>query len=186
MGITKTFLAIGIAIVFAVFIGYGLIIVYEPPKTLYNYSDCYAKFNCQNYFTPCQKPASPIETPNQNCNTNAPNSPEYKNCLDQQAKCEKDFQRKSPQYTYYRNSFFILTFVGIAAIVGGLLLTVEIISSGLIGGGILVIFFSLIYTAQYWLAFSKYVGLSALGIVLVILVYFSYRKTAKKNLPADQ
>jgi hypothetical protein len=139
MRLAKTFLAIGIAVIFAVFIGYGLYVIYEHPK----YGDCYG------------------------------------------ADCYEDFGTR--QYEYYRNSFFILIIIGTIALVAGILLSkMEGIGSGLMGGGILVILWSLAHTWEYWSSFNKYLKLGALGIVLIILIYLGYRKLERKETPIQK
>jgi len=176
MGLLKTFLAIGIAVVFCVFIGYGLITIYEPPTNTYAPNDCYQTYNCYQVPKSCESPEKCIPTSQDNA--------EQTKCLEQLAQCEKEAERNSPFLVYYRNSFFILTVIGIIALIGGILIShIEAIGSGLIGGGILVIFFCLIYTSRYWLSFSKYLGLGVLGIVLAILIFFAYKKAMKKGNP---
>jgi hypothetical protein len=73
-----------------------------------------------------------------------------------------------------------LFIIALAAIIAGILLRLESISAGFITGGVLIMMWSLIYTAEYWLQWNKYVKLTALGIVLVILVYLGYRKIEKR------
>jgi len=140
MRLAKTFLAIGIAVIFAVFIGYGLYVIYEPPK----YGDCYGELDC------------------------------YRNL-------------ETRQHEYSRNSFFILIIIGTITLVAGILLSkMEGIGSGLMGGGILVILWSLAHTWEYWSTFNKYVKLIVLGVVLVILIYLGYKKLEKKSTPIQK
>jgi len=49
MKLAKSFLAIGIAIIFAVFVAYGYYTIYEPPGHVStNSSECYKTYNCQS------------------------------------------------------------------------------------------------------------------------------------------
>ncbi len=182
MGLAKTFLAIGIAIIFAVFVSYALHVIYEPPTNdSYGGNKCYTEFNCQQKIYDCQGQynyTSPNYTQNyNNCYTIITQSEEYKNCQEQFTKCSEDAQKHSARYVHSRNSFYILMVIGIIAIITGILLTgLEGIGSGLMGGGILVVLWSLVYTWQYWFTLNKYVKLVALGIVLIILIYLGYKK----------
>ena len=161
---------------FCVFIGYGLITIYEPPSNLHPGDNCYQQYNCYAQPKSCGT--------EEKCMPTSQETAEQNQCLEQLAQCEKEAERNSPFLVYYRNSFFILTVIGIITLIGGILIShIEAIGSGLIGGGILVIFFSLVYTSRYWLNFSKYLGLGVLGIVLAILIFFAYKKAMKKGNP---
>jgi hypothetical protein len=182
MGLAKTFLAIGIAIIFAVFVSYGLHVIYEPPKDYsYGSNDCYKTYNCQQQISDCQKQYNYSDTGYQDCYSSVTQSTQYKTCQELYTKCNEEFQKKTPQYIHSRNSFYILLVIGIITIIAGILLTsLEGIGSGLMGGGILVVLWSLIYTRQYWFTLNKYIKLIALGIVLAILIYLGYKKLENK------
>ncbi len=62
MSLSKTFLALGIAIVFAAFIAYGISVIYEPPPYGYSDSDCYLKYNCDKAIRECEKQYLPNTT----------------------------------------------------------------------------------------------------------------------------
>ena len=184
MGLAKTFLAIGIAIIFAVFISYGLSVVYEAPKYDYSSSynnDCSKTYDCQKQIQDCQKQYDYSDPQYQDCYSNIQQSTEYKTCLEMRDKCNEEYQKQTPRYKHSRNSFYILIVIGIIAIITGIFLTgLEGIGSGLIGGGVLVVLWSLFYTYTYWFTLNKYIKLIALGIVLAILIYFGYKKIEKK------
>src|SRR5210317_736752 len=55
MGLKQTALAIGIAIVFTVFISYGLWALYEPPKHYYEKDECWQEFDCEKPIRECQE-----------------------------------------------------------------------------------------------------------------------------------
>ncbi|MFC1754254.1 hypothetical protein ACFL96_12835 [Thermoproteota archaeon] len=187
MGLAKTALAIGIAIVFAVFIAYGLFTIYEPPKSYYERSDCYQQFNCSDYHKKCapDKFNESIEPrpyyPDDDCYSEVEANPDYQICMDEQDECEEAFEKTTERYRHSRNSFWILFVISLGAIIAGIFLNkLESIGSGLIGGGVLVLLWSLIYTARFWFQWNKYAKLLALGVVLVILVYLGYKKIEQK------
>jgi len=180
MGLAKTFLAIGIAVIFAVFVSYALYVIYEPPKDYsYGSNACYKIYNCEQQIIDCQRQFNYSDY--QDCYLNVTQSTQYKTCQELYSKCNEEFQKKTPQYIYSRNSFYILIAIGIIAIITGILLTgLEGIGSGLMGGGILVVLWSLFYTYQYWSILNKYIKLIALGVVLAILIYLGYKKLENK------
>ena len=184
MKLAKIVLSIGIAIVFAVFVGYGLYTVYEPPK--YSPSDlntCYKTVNCDRFLQPCRGSVTePYDyTKEQSCNKAVYANPEYKMCQDALEKCNNDYTKTTDRYKYYRNSFYILILIGLLAIIGGVIIArLDSIGSGFIGGGVLVVLWSLAYTANYWLTLNKYFRLLALGIVLAVLIYLGYKKIEEK------
>ncbi|MBD3310572.1 hypothetical protein GF351_05110 [Candidatus Woesearchaeota archaeon] len=190
MGIAKTFLAIGIAVVFAVFVAYGLYVVYEPPKYQYESSDCYQNYDCEEMLEKCypernatnQTAPMPIRVPYKNeCIDEVQSSEEYIGCRIARDECEDEFLQTTARYKHSRNSFWILMFIGIAAIVAGMFLNhLEGIGSGIMAGGILVILWSLGYTAEYWFKLNKYIKLFMLGVVLVLLIYLGYKRLEDK------
>ena len=187
MKLPKIALAIGIAVVFAVFIGYSLYAIYEPPR-IDEHSECYKEYNCDSYFDECYDNSSEplkLERFENTCYRDVEANPEYQECRLNRDDCEDVFKKTTDEYKHSRNSFFILIIIGIAAIIGGMFKSkLEGISSGFIGGGVMVILWSLIYTSYYWLTWSKYAKIIALGLVLGVLVYFGYKKienVAKKK-----
>ncbi|MBW2997827.1 hypothetical protein KY349_05800 [Candidatus Woesearchaeota archaeon] len=189
MGLKQTALAIGIAIVFTVFIAYGLWAVYEPPKRYYEQSDCFEQFDCDKELRECWEKERPVnetiprpidEWEIDKCSREFQTTPEYQECDEKRDECEDAFRKTTDSYKHARNSFYVLFIIALAAIVAGMFLRLESISSGFITGGVLILLWSLIYTAEYWLQWNKYVKLTALGIVLVILVYLGYKKIESK------
>lgn len=163
MGLAKTFLAIGIAVLFVVFVAYALTVIYPSPSNAFeeyisNHGACNTQYRCTS--------GSTNDT----------------NCAESRERCLEEKYRQSGLYAHDRNSFYILLAIGLLSVVTGIFLTnLEGIGSGLIGGGILTILWSLIYTWRYWFALGKYVKLIALGIILVVLIYLGYKKLDKKK-----
>ena len=204
MSLAKTFLAIGISLLFAVFFAYAVYVVYEPPlnygsNTCYSQYDCYSKtqvcysrYDCYGSYV--GKGPVPVISLNYNnslnesqiqdctreqskCIFDIENSSEYKTCFSDQENCLQESMKTDPQYIYSRNSFYILALIGLAAIIAGMfLIYLEGIGSGLIGGGIILILWNIGYSWQYVSNLNKYVKLILLGLILVILIYLGYKK----------
>ncbi len=185
MKLIKSFLAIGIMVFFAIFVCYGLYVVYEAPVYSYQPNDCYKKVDCDRFMRDCQSRYG--STPEYStCYQSAINGSEYRECQELLKKCNKEFEKQTPQYKYSRNSFFILITIGLAALIAGIFLSkMEGIGSGFLGGGILVTLWSLFYGREYWWGFNKYSKLAILGAILVILIYFGYRKMERRSKPTE-
>jgi len=183
MGIAKFFLAVGIAIIFAVFISYGLSVVYEFPESSSSSRDnsCYTTYNCQDQIESCQNQYNSSDSRRGECYSSVSQSSAYKSCQENYRDCQLEAEKKSPRYIYARNKFYILMVIGITSIITGIFMTgLEGIGSGLIGGGILLVLYSLFATLQYWATLNKYFKLGAIGVVLVVLIFFGYKKIEKK------
>lgn len=189
MSLAKTFLAIGIAVLLAVFFSYGLYVIYEKPKYGYvDYSGCYAEFGCDNMTLKCTNNsiALPIEKSrepyyDQNCHNQVYASSEYQRCQADQQECIESRQVTSDNYKHARNSFYILIVIAIISIIiGSMFWSMEGIGSGIMGGGVLIVLWSLAYTADYWTTLNKYLKLIAVGIVLILLIYIGYKKLEQK------
>ena len=196
MGLKQTALAIGIAIVFTVFIAYGLWVVYEPPKDYYEQSDCHKQYDCDGPIKACYPIPEKLDeetrpTPvdymeSEDCASDLRSSSEYRQCIDLRDDCQDAWRKTTDNYSHARNSFFILFLIALGAIIVGMYLKMESISSGFITGGVFVLLWSLIYTADFWLTWNKYVKLIALGLVLVILVYLGWKKVEQKFTKAKK
>ena len=183
MGLAKTFLAIGIAIILALFVGYGVSVVFESPRYSYEQSDCYTRFPCEKQIEECEMDATHNYTiPSiKDCYREYTQTTEYRACQEQRDACEAAFQRTTVSYRNARTSFFVLAIIGIAAIIAGVMLSgLEGIGPGFMGGGVLIIIWTVLSTWQYWFSWSKYLKLLVLGIVLALLVYLGYKKLEKK------
>jgi hypothetical protein len=186
MSLLKVFLAIGIAVLLVVFIGYGLYVFYEPPQ--YGYADtssCFTQFPCENLTAPCYvnetingSPDKVVPVPAYTgCYEKVYASAQYQKCMEDQNDCNNKINQTSENYFHARNSFYILIVLAIVAIiVGARLWQKEGIGSGFLGGGVLTVLWALIYTPQYWTTLNKYLRLLAVGAVLVLLVWIGYKK----------
>lgn len=187
MGLVKIFLAIGIAILLAVFVGYGLHVFY--PKPIYGYTDtssCYSQYACQNLTAQCDSSfnasndsaVKAIPTPyNDACYQQVYASADYKKCMVDQQTCVDKLNQNSENFIHDRNSFYILVLIGIAAIIAGTMFwKKEGVGSGFLGGGVLIVLWSLVWTFDYWTTLNKYFRLIAVGVVLALLIWIGYKK----------
>jgi len=97
-------------------------------------------------------------------------------CTDQ-GYCEQDFVcRTSYEDTnqhYRRNVFLTGVPLGVIAIFAGMLLTIPVIGSGFIAGGIITV---LVSSLPYWGDLGKWLRIMLLFISLLILLAISYKK----------
>ena len=157
MAIKKFLLIIGIALIFAIFFGYAMEALYVAPE--------YPNDKCMCY---SPEKVRPSEADDYYL------SEEYQTC---QKECNEatDAWNKLME-KHNSKSFIILAIISIAAILAGLLINLEAVSSGILGGGILLLIYSVI---RYWGILNKYVRLGLLGAALIILLYYGYKKVDK-------
>lgn len=184
MKLQKRFLAAGIAIIFVIFIGYALYVFYPPPK----YYDeepntCYEDFACHAMFDTCYNETAQLEETqgkplryDNSCYQEIEASAAYKECQRNLDTCQENYQSTTQGYKHARASFIILILIGLSGIGASMFIRLDAVSSGILGGGILTIIWSLMYTTQYWLLASKYVKLFLIAIVLGLLIYLGIRK----------
>jgi len=175
-------ITIAIAILLVIVISYGLFIIYEPPSNLStdSYQQCYQKYNCSNMLQECLSESGAYD---RDCYNRIYNSEPYLQCKDLVTKCRDDAERQTPKFKYARNNFYILSAIGLLAIILGILLIkLHGIGSGLIGGGILIILWSLVYTGSYWRLMNRYIHLIVLVVVLLLLIIIAIIKLNKINI----
>ena len=88
--------------------------------------------------------------------------------------CNKEFS--SAQEKYNRNVFFILGPVGLILLIIGLFLSYEVVGTGLMFSGILVIAYS---TIRYFSNMSKWFRVLVILIELILLILISIKKLRK-------
>ncbi|MCH7850612.1 MAG: hypothetical protein IH845_03145 [Nanoarchaeota archaeon] len=163
-------LTIGIAIVFVMFIGYAISTFYSELE----YKDYCGEF----------KTLQIIETEEQclavggqwNGNFATPRGevigePKISGYCDRDFTCRGEYDDE--RSVYNRNVFFVSLVIGLATVVGAIFLTVESVSAGLMGGGILLILYG---TTRYWGDLSDIWRTLMLGFALFVLVYVGYKK----------
>lgn len=190
MSLSKTFLAVGIAVVFAAFAAYALSVIYPVPE-YDSFSNCYPKYDCYKPIRECESKyynassGVPMALPKeaQDCSYNITQSDEFKQCQKESAKCEEDFQKKSPQYAHAKATFIILIIIGLMAIILGSRMRVEGVGSGFIGGGVILLLWSLVNSWIYLYHLDRYFKLAGLGLALAILIYTAYKRFDENKKP---
>jgi len=90
---------------------------------------------------------------------------------DTYTKCSKEYdQAREP---YERNVFFINLVIGIALVILGIALALPSVSSGLMGGGVIMLIYG---TIRNWGNLSDILRTIMLGIALVILIWLGYKR----------
>lgn len=183
----KWVLMLAIAIVFNLFVNYGLSTVYKSPdmKDYCNGTDQY-----HPYAYPAEKfpPGTVVNTNitcpqvsingtmQRDCNANGGQvlfNYDDKGCA-KDAYCEmcyKLFDDDKRQYD--ANIFLILVAIGSVILVAGIFVTVESVGGGFLLAGILSI---IIAAIRSWANLHEYVRLLFLGIALALLIFVGYKK----------
>ncbi|MBW2975703.1 hypothetical protein KY366_08345 [Candidatus Woesearchaeota archaeon] len=178
----RTILGISIAIVLVLFIGYGISTFYKSPQ----YEDfcqerfpepariekgdvgkCEAVLKANDAFeSSCYRQDGIVryEADEDGC--------QVANVCDM---CSKKYRESMEVYN--RNVFIIAVIAGlIAVILGGVVLQLESVSAGIMGGGVLSIIYG---TLRYWGDMADFGRFVILGAVLTILILLGYKKFKK-------
>ena len=190
MNIKEKILAFSIAIVFVLFVAYGTNVFIEEPKMDYVCKG--VEYNIEVESCPEQNIALRERAPvpakpgiecwcNQDCSGGecVRTGPCYQRNPERE-ECEERYG--SAREKYNRNVFFVSIITGIIVLVmGGAILRLESVGSGLMGGGTLLIFYG---TIRYWGDLNDIFRFLILGVALGILIWIGYRKLnphSKKN-----
>jgi hypothetical protein len=168
--VKKWFLAIGIAIIFVMFVNYTASAVFNRPE----YED-FCKVRDQLILN---------QTNQQECVANGgqwtvtPDAYYPKPVpVDRQGYCDWDFtcrkEFEDAQEKYDSRAFILKVIAGFIGLALGVLLAVESVSAGFLLGSVLTLFFA---TVQYWERFNDIIRVVVLAVVLVILIWIGYRK----------
>jgi hypothetical protein len=162
-------IAITIAIIFALFIGYG-IEVFDPnadqdtfcPENLYDIDNEEECLNSKGTWgTNSNKPRVPVK--------------EYEAVEEEFCSPAKEcYDAYDLARTKHDKIVFIVSIiVGLIAIFAGVLLKKDPVSTGILSGGILLIIYG---TIRYWQHANDILKFILLGIVLAVLIWISYKK----------
>jgi len=192
------FLAVAIAIVFVLFVGFGISTFYKSPKyedfcgerekfvdviTKQKCDEVGGKWNTEERFARplekidnsqllCTKISEKDDAVTLNCQTQEQ--------LDNRGYCDRDFYCRGEfddvREIYNRNVFIVATGIGIIILIVGFALKMASVSSGLMGGGILAIIYG---TIRYWSDLPDFGRFIILGITLIILIWLGYRRIVK-------
>ena len=86
-------------------------------------------------------------------------------------KCNEEYHEARDPYE--RNVFFVNLVIGIVLIVLGIFLALPAVSSGLMGGGVIMLIYG---TIRNWGNLSDILRTIFLGIALIVLIWLGYRK----------
>ena len=156
-------LALAIAIVLVTFIAVGIDTFYKQPE-----NKCYDELSRPKAFI------SNCELLQEQNKTGCFIQQQiyYENQSIEQQKCYEAFQ--PIDNSYRRNVFIILTVIGVASLVIGLLVkNLYALSFGLMLGGLINIIYGII---RYWAQMNEYLRFIILGVLLAILIWVSYKK----------
>ncbi len=88
--------------------------------------------------------------------------------------CRKEFN--DVEEVYAKNAFIILIIVGLVAVIAGVYLKLHSVSSGIMGGGVLVMLYA---SMRFWRNLDEYLRFAILVITLVVLIWIGYKKLKK-------
>src|SRR3989338_5451463 len=161
MEIKTKLLAIAIALLFALFVGYGIEVFHDIPpyNELYRFTTSESCIQAGGMWQEYPEP-QPVGGPTGYCQT--PPNKEY------------DYQQVSQQHD--KVVFIVPLVVGVIGIIAGVLLKKEAIGPGFIGGGILLILYGSI---RYWPYASDWLKFILLGVALAIVVWVGYKLVDK-------
>lgn len=184
-------LSISIAIIFVLFVGYGISTFYESPERedfcgetkfvdINTQAECDEQGGKWNPSPTVTKPAGnqiectkvSEENGNMTLNCRGLQAEESSGWCDADYYCREDYNEAREDYN--RNVFIITLFIGlIGLVVGGIVLRVESVGTGLMGGSLLTILYGVI---RYWGEAPDILRFTILGIVLAVLVWIGYKK----------
>ncbi|MGM5482545.1 MAG: hypothetical protein ACQESF_03720, partial [Nanobdellota archaeon] len=182
-------LSVAIAIIFVLFVGYGISTFYKIPK----YDDfcesqnkvIESKETCEEMggkWTPsttkprvqdnnlqCQKISEEGDNLTLTCNSLEAKDSGW---CDSDFKCRKEYNEAKNAYN--KNVFLLAALIGlIGLVIGGIFLKVETVGIGIMGGSILTIIYGVI---RYWGEAPDILRFSILGVVLASLIWIGYKK----------
>jgi len=163
----QKFLAIAIAVVFTMFVYFGISTFYKEPK----YDDyCKPELNSIyiNSSQECEKAGGLWNANNYYPKREAGMVEGY---CDVQYTCRKQYDEVNNEYR--KNVFVFAVAFGVIALVGGIFVQISSVSAGLMGGGIVTMIWG---TMQYWDRLGDAIRFVILGIVLAILIWVGIKK----------
>jgi|SRR3989344_4694545 len=164
----KNVLAIGIAILFVLFVSYAIETFYPTPK--------YNDYCLESRGYPNVNNTIECEVEGGKWTDNAQVSvPKLAN--EPIGWCDLDYYCRQEYDTateiYNRNIFFISLVIGIITFVAAVSLFVESVSAGFMGGGVMLIIYG---TIRYWGSLTNVLRTVMLGFALAVLVWVGYKK----------
>ena len=167
----RAILSVGIAILFVLFVAYAIETIYPSPdyddfcdSDYVSYSDqatCEANNGKWRDYEEGEKPRPVLSE----------DGIELEGYCDVHFYCREDFDNVEEKYN--RNIFFVSLIIGLITIVVAVLLALESVSAGFMGGGVFLIVYG---TIRYWGSLSDVLRTLMLGLTLAVLVWIGYKK----------
>jgi len=99
----------------------------------------------------------------------------------QQEQSRREQMYKEHEHRFVRALFFIATPIGIAAIIGGSIIAIEAVGTGLMFGGIFTVIEGYCW---YWWALEHWMRFLSLLAAFLILIFIGYRKFGPSKNPS--
>lgn len=161
--IKKNFIiVIGIALLFALFVGYGIEVFDPAPK---NEDFCRQDLYEMQEQTTCEKAGGLW----QNYEEGAP-APRKGSCS-APYKCWDDFSKAQAKHD--KIVFIVAIVIGILGVIIGVILKKDIVSTGITAGSTLLMMYG---TIRYWQHANDTLKFILLGIALAVLIWLGYKK----------
>ncbi|HIJ11959.1 TPA: hypothetical protein HA278_07920 [Candidatus Woesearchaeota archaeon] len=152
--ITKqTILSLAIALIFVLFVGYGIEVFHDNP----DYPDLHHVITEEN----CTEQQGKWVQ-----------SPKFEG-QETRGFCEVGDQFKENRTRHDKIVFIVSIIVGLGAVIVGMVLRKDAISTGVLGGGVLTILYG---TIRYWDHASDILKFILLGVALAVLIWVGYTK----------
>jgi hypothetical protein len=169
MKVKQTIISVAIAIIFALFIGYGIEVFDDSPEyqdycpdvyAIQNETGCVAKGGVWTDGSDFRAPK-----------LESVNGEVYPMSCQNNPTC---YNKHEQARTKHDKVVFIASIIfGLLAIISGIILKQDSVNSGLIGGGVLLILYG---TIRYWDHADEILKFILLGIVLAVLIWLGYKK----------
>ena len=165
-------LAIAIAVLFVMFIAYAIETIYPSPK----YDDYCDEFKTAEFIDNAER-CEEVNGKWVYYGKERPDPIKIDGEIEVTGYCNRDFycdqEHDSASEVYNRNIFFTTLIIGTITIVIAVLLSMEAVSAGFMGGGVILIIYG---TIRYWGALSDILRTIMLGVALAVLVWIGYKK----------
>jgi hypothetical protein len=169
--IKKVILASAIAIIFALFIGFGISVFYPSPE----YTDFCDRIPYREINTSEECGAAGGRWNSFESDVMAPKLEDGPaGYCDLHYYCMKSYEEVQERYD--QNVFIVAVLIGLIAIIIAVAITIPSISSGLMAGGALTIIYGVL---RYWRHSTDVLRFIILGVALGILIWLGYKKLNK-------
>lgn len=170
--VKKVILAVAIAVIFALFIGFGINVFYPEPE-YDDFCNVEAK-RVLNTSTACEESGGKWTFYEHEVPRNIDTDELVTGYCNLQYYCRQEWEKARGGYN--RILFIVTAIIGILTIFISIVLKLPSVSSGLMAGGVLVIIYGIL---RYWRYSTDFLRFVILGVVLGILIWLGYKKLNK-------